>query len=396
MRVLNITAQKPMDTGSGVYLTELSAAMAALGHPQGVLAGIYEGETPALPNDTAFFPVYFKSAALPFPIPGMSDEMPYESLRYSQLTEEMLRRYRAAFLGGIRAAVAVFKPDVILCHHLYLLTAMVREEYPGMPVAGLCHGSDLRQLRNNPLAREYITGQIAKLNHIFCLHEEQRREICRIFAIDASRVHVAGSGYNSRVFRALPGEERDCRRIAFAGKISEKKGVLSLIRAMSLLPLPTDTLRLSLAGGYDNPDYPAVRELIRACPCEVELLGRLPQGELAALFNRCGLFVLPSFYEGLPLVLLEAMACGARAVCTDLPGIRPWLAGRLPGHGVRFVEPPAMVGVDTPEPSALPAFEQALAAAIAEALTAPPFAPPPALRDCSWQGVAGKLLAQLG
>ena len=42
-----------------------------------------------------------------------------------------------------------FQPDVILCHHLYFLAALVRQLCPNIPVYGQCHGSDLRQIRKN-------------------------------------------------------------------------------------------------------------------------------------------------------------------------------------------------------------------------------------------------------
>ena len=77
-------------------------------------------------------------------------------------------------------------------------------------------------------------------------------------------------------------------------------------------------------------------------------------------------------------------------VVTDLPGIRPWLEANLPGAPVWYVEPPAMQNVDEPEPDALPAFEQRLAAALAEALAAPwAFCD---VTGLSWDALAGRAL----
>ena len=59
-------------------------------------------------------------------------------------------------------------------------------------------------------------------------------------------------------------------------------------------------------------------------------------------------FVLPSFYEGLPLVTIEALACGCKVVATDLPGVRPWMEAMLPGAPVTWVASPRMTDVDTP------------------------------------------------
>ena len=97
MRILNIIAQKPMSTGSGIYLTELVRVIAKQGHIQGVVAGIYEDDIIDLQKEAEFYPVYFKSKELPFNIFGMSDEMPYESTRYCDMTDEMKERYKKTF-----------------------------------------------------------------------------------------------------------------------------------------------------------------------------------------------------------------------------------------------------------------------------------------------------------
>ena len=89
MKILSITAQKPNSTGSGVYLTELVKEYAAAGHVQAVVAGVYEEDNVELPDGVAFYPVYFLSEKLPYAIAGMSDEMPYKSTRYCDMTEEM-------------------------------------------------------------------------------------------------------------------------------------------------------------------------------------------------------------------------------------------------------------------------------------------------------------------
>ena len=129
MKILSITAQKPTSTGSGVYLTELVRQIGLAGHQQAVVAGIYDTDLISLPEDVRFYPVFFNSRDLPFPIAGMSDEMPYESTRYCDMTPEMTAMFKKAFLDVISRAVQDMEPDLILCHHLYLLTAIVREAF---------------------------------------------------------------------------------------------------------------------------------------------------------------------------------------------------------------------------------------------------------------------------
>ena len=399
MRIMSVSAQKPHSTGSGVYLTALVRAFAAAGHEQAVVGGVYADDTVDFPEGVAWYPVTFDTPELPFPICGMSDEMPYPSTRYRDMTPQMVEQWKTAFLEVLTRAVGEFNPDVILVHHLYLLAALLRETFPGAKILGLCHGTCLRQLDTNPLCREEIIEQVSTLDGFFCLHEEHARRVMATFGVSREAITIIGSGFNDGVFRRLDGvPAHEGARLAYAGKIAEKKGVLSLLRALDRVPAPEGGLSAVLAGGFNQRDRQEAETLARACRHEVEMPGPLPQPELARLFNRSEVFVLPSFYEGLPLVLAEAMACGCRVVCTDLPGVRPWMDAHVPGNGIIWVKPPEMRDADTPVPESLPAFENRLAEAIGEALARAAeesvFAPD--LSAVSWDGVALRIVARAG
>lgn len=397
MKILSITAQKPNSTGSGVYLTELVKEYAKMGHTQAVVAGVYADDAAELPKGTAFYPVYFASEALPFPIAGMSDEMPYKSTRYCDMTEEMTKQFERVFLSVIERAVSELDPDVILCHHLYLLTAIVREHFPDRKVYGFCHNTDLRQMQKTPLKREYIRKQIYRLDRIFVPQSAQEEGVKEIFGVEDERIVTAGMGYNSQIFRPMEtgdsmaeldgvldgaGEtERDAvseksividgiekkkvTRLVFAGKISEKKGVMSLIRSLSYLDYEKETLKLYLAGSTGNEaEYEIIQGLAKKCKYEVAFLGRLSQTELAKVYNKCDIFVLPSFFDGLPLTVIEALACRDRVVISELPGVPEWLEKSAPGADIRYVKMPEMKNTDEPVKEDLPAFERRLADAL--------------------------------
>ena len=388
MRILSITAQKADSTGSGVFLTELVKGFAKLGCEQAVVCGTVAEDTIRLPEGVTVYPVYYKQEALPFPVCGMSDEMPYESTRYRDLDETQTAQLLAAFREVLQRAVAEFQPDVILCHHLYFLAALARELFPGIPVYGQCHGSDLRQIRKNDWQRSWIAENIARLDGVFALHTEQKKIITETFGIPEDRIFVLGTGYNSEIFNL----NRPIRsgttttRLIFAGKLSEKKGLYSLLRALRLLHKP-ENYELALAGGYGNrAEYAEICRLAEVSPCPVTFLGKLSHRDLALEMNRSDVFILPSFYEGLPLVLIEAMACGLKTVCTDLPGIRPWLDRAIPGSGTVFVSPPRMFNEDEPFPDDLPGFEQALAEAI-ESVRHRPDPDQRLVRQLSWDAL---------
>jgi glycogen(starch) synthase len=436
MKILSITAQKPHSTGSGTYLTELVSAFARRGARQAVVAGVYEDDDVRLPEGADFFPVYYTHAEndraggvqlipegyeppkIGFPVLGMSDIMPYEATRYRDLTGEMEAEFENAFAAAVRAAADRLDPDIVICHHLYLLTALVREILPERRVFGICHGSDLRQFRSCELERERIKDGIGKLDGAFALHAEQARVISGLFGMPQNRIAVIGSGYNSSIFNDFGRVDRTGDpakdgpvRIVYAGKLSREKGLFPLFEALGDLArrpgFPEFELRL--AGGCRDCDIASFitggteREL-EPGPFSTDLfsgeyLGMLSQEDLADVFRRSDVFVLPSYYEGLPLVLIEAMACGLLTVCTDLPGIRDWVETEVPGSSVIFVRAPRMAHPGVPLAEDIPAFRDALENAAAEAILYTAENGRPAAADTSsvtWDGAAAKIMSVSG
>ncbi|MEG1683153.1 MAG: glycosyltransferase family 4 protein [Oscillospiraceae bacterium] len=394
MRILSVTAQKPDSTGSGTYLTELVKQFQRLGHTQAVVAGLGPADTAVFPPDVEVYPVRYGTAALPFPVLGMSDAMPYPSTRYRDVTPAMALQFETAFLTQMETVIREFRPELILCHHLYLLTALIRERFPHERVCGISHGTDLRQLQKVALCRERIQENIAKLDGIFALHQSQKEDIVRVYQVKPEQITVIGSGYNSEVFfdRGLR-KKTACRRILYAGKLCEKKGVLSLLHSLDSLYPRFPSFELYLAGGHGAaPEYEKICELAAAVPFRTTFLGQLSQQALAEQMNAADLFVLPSFFEGLPLVIIEALACGLPVVATDLPGVQQWIAQHIGGTAVTFVPPPTMQNTDEPEAGALAGFEKNLAAALYGTMTAPQPAPKPNTEQATWAAVCQKIL----
>ena len=366
MKILSITAQKPDSTGSGVYLTELVKGFQKMGHEQVVICGVLKEDVISLPDGVACYPYYYETEELPFAVLGMSDEMPYRSTRYCDMTEDMTAKLKNVLSKHLMRVVDEINPDIILCHHLYFITSLVRELYPAKKIYAICHGSDLRQMKKNAWKVDYIRSQIVKLDGVLALHQEQRLDIIETYGCSEEKVSVIGTGYNKDVFyKQNIGKNTGKTRLIFAGKISEKKGVMSLIRALSYIDEVEKRYKLVLAGGAGNQEeFELIQSMAKDSPCEIEFLGKLTHQELAREMNQSDIFILPSFFEGLPLVIIEAMACGLYVVCTDLPGIRPWMDAALQNHCVTFVEPPLMKNADEPLEEELPGFEKELALAI--------------------------------
>jgi glycosyltransferase involved in cell wall biosynthesis len=132
---------------------------------------------------------------------------------------------------------------------------------------------------------------------------------------------IPGSGVDVVGFQPLP-EPAD-PGIGFAGRLIADKGIGTLIAAYRLLRARGTDLTLVIAGAPDpkNPGSVSEDELAawRSEP-GIVLLGQI--SDIAALWTRVQIAVLPSRGEGLPLSLLEAAACARPLIASDVPGCR--------------------------------------------------------------------------
>jgi glycosyltransferase involved in cell wall biosynthesis len=99
---------------------------------------------------------------------------------------------------------------------------------------------------------------------------------------------------------------------------------------------------LDVAG--EGPDEAALRRLVRArgLDARVAFHGFLDRTALRERYRTCGVFALPSAYEGLPMALLEAMACSAPTVGTAIPAIAEVLTDGRDGRLVSVGDPPGL------------------------------------------------------
>lgn len=227
------------------------------------------------------------------------------------------------------------------------------------------------------------------LDGIFALHEQQKQQIVDLFGVSEDMVNTIGTGYDSSVFNSLCENERPTD-VVYVGKISYAKGVASLVRALNEVPESEGVLKVHLVGGAGNrEEHDEIVRLAEASRHDVKLLGKVSQERLVAEYQSSKLFVLPSFYEGLPLVTIEAMACGCNVVVSDLPGVRPWLSSNIENAPVEYVPLPRIEGVDRPVEEDLPVYEQRLANAIQRSLQRPAYCG--GVAHLSWDSLAQRV-----
>lgn len=153
--------------------------------------------------------------------------------------------------------------------------------------------------------------------------------------VPSSKVEIVFNGVPAPTAARRLVKENAVRRLLFVGNLSERKGVTDLLKALSSPSFEDLTLELVLAGDGDIRGY---QDKANALGLEkkVRFTGWVGQGEVAELMAQADVLVLPSYDEGLPLVILEALGNGVAVVCTPV--------GEIPSvlqHGVTacFVEP---------------------------------------------------------
>lgn len=363
MRILHIQAQLPSKTGSGVYFTNLIKGLEGKMN-QACVYGAYPGyEWETLPKDRQYV-LTFPNRYCDFPLPGMSDVMPYESTVYGEMTEAMIRRWKYAFLEVLLRVYEDFQPDLILCHHLWFLTDMVRQWFPEAQVFAICHNTDLRQAQHHPQLAAQYTRHIKDLDQVFALSSQQVGQISSLYGLDSDRVSVLGGGYDDQIFYYEDQEATEPVEVIYAGKIAEAKGVFALIEAFTERLKGHQDLSLRLVGN-GNPESLAKMHAAIANDPRISYQEAVPQERLAELFRQAAIFVLPSYYEGLPLVVVEAMACGCYTIVADFPALSDQLDDRLnQSELIDYIQLPRLVNQDQPLAEDLPAYCDRLAQAI--------------------------------
>jgi glycosyltransferase involved in cell wall biosynthesis len=153
--------------------------------------------------------------------------------------------------------------------------------------------------------------------------------------VPASRVEIVINGVPAPTVPRRIFKEDAVKRLLFVGNLSERKGVTDLLKALSHSGFANLRFELVLAGGGDVASYQAKASEL-GLEKVVRFTGWSEQKEVAALMAQADILVLPSYDEGLPLVILEALANGVAVVCTPV--------GEIPSalrHGVTacFVQP---------------------------------------------------------
>ncbi|MFJ3922894.1 glycosyltransferase family 4 protein [Streptomyces sp. NPDC090022] len=201
-----------------------------------------------------------------------------------------------------------------------------------------------------PAYKKHVFGRVMRAAAaVVVLTPQQAAFVRDTYRVPAAKVFVVPNGVGPEFFRpprTAPGETEAGRplELLFVGRLSAQKNVARLLDAMALVRRP---VRLRIVGDGELRAELTARAA-RLGLRHVEFSGGLHGEALVRAYADADAFVLPSDREGMPLVVLEAMASSLPVVATDVPGT----AELLGGSGL----------LAAPEPAALAAAVDRLAA----------------------------------
>jgi glycosyltransferase involved in cell wall biosynthesis len=229
---------------------------------------------------------------------------------------------------AIRPGVERFAPDVILSYWLYpdAWGAHRAAKRFGIPLVAGARGSDIR-VRDR--ISQFLTRDVVRgADRLLVVSADLGRLAADQYGADASRIRVIPNGCDAPTFhlrdraqaRATLGIALDAELIVYVGRLVPEKGLRELLDALGTLAQTHPRATLALVG--EGPMRAALESAASgALEGRVRLVGVQPPEIVATWMAASDLVTLPSYSEGHPNVLVEALACGRPVVATPVGGI---------------------------------------------------------------------------
>jgi glycosyltransferase involved in cell wall biosynthesis len=212
-----------------------------------------------------------------------------------------------------------------------------------VPAVIKVHGSDMNVIAKIPSVARNLRWALPRARRVVAV-SRPLGDVVASFGVPRERIDVVPNGVDPELFRprdrssarALLGHAGDASRwLLYVGRLEEAKGVLDLLTAFSPLSARRPDIRLAIVG--DGRVRPECERAAGALGERVMVLGARPLEEVALWMAACDALVLPSWAEGTPNVVIEALASGRRVVATHVGGTpdliaRPELGELVPPH----------------------------------------------------------------
>ncbi|MEA2696087.1 MAG: teichuronic acid biosynthesis glycosyltransferase TuaC [Myxococcales bacterium] len=241
--------------------------------------------------------------------------------------------------------------DVILGSWAYPdgVAALALALMVGVPAVVKLHGSDIDVLSTRFGPRQNMRLALPRADRVVAVSRALAEKVIAL-GVPREKVDVVTNGVDRELFRPQDraaarqalGYGADQRRwLLFVGRVEEAKGALDLCRAFASSAAAADgRATLVMVGG--GKGLAACQDITRELGDRVLFVGSRSHDEVARWMGACDTLVLPSHHEGTPNVVLEALACGRRAIGTNVGGIPDVINAPALGELVPVGDVPAL------------------------------------------------------
>ena len=234
----------------------------------------------------------------------------------------LARRVRSLGITHIHAHMA----------HVPTTIAMYAARQLGIPFSFTGHANDI--FPNRTLLRE----KLERASWVNCISNWHRTFYQSIFSREDADYPVVRCGVDTKQYEATSPPNKQALEVLSVGRLVEKKGMDVLIRSAGVIAKNGGPqIRVRIAG--DGPQMDELKALVDVLPdgTDVELLGETDNDTVMQLMSEADVFALPCRVarsgdrDGIPVVLMEAMARGRCVISGDLETIRELVEHQLSG-----------------------------------------------------------------
>lgn len=325
MRLLIVTSQFPIagEPNRGRPLLQTVRALSRLAEVR-VLSPVATYPRWARPRSYLFRDARVREGREAFSVEGVDAQW----LHYPALPL-ITRPFNGALCAGsLHAPLRDFAPDVVLSYWLYpdAYGAMRAAARAGLPLVVGARGSDLRV--RDALSKRLTRPVLAAAQRILTVSDDLGRVAVRDYDADPAKLRTIANGCDASIFHPRPRAEMRARLgvapeaelVVYVGRLVPEKGLGELVDAAAALQARRPRLQLALVG--EGPMRADLDARIAAHPgLAVHLPGAQSPERVAEWMAASDLVTLPSYSEGHPNVLVEALACGRPTVATPVGGI---------------------------------------------------------------------------
>ncbi|MEX2526784.1 MAG: glycosyltransferase family 4 protein [Gemmatimonadota bacterium] len=235
-----------------------------------------------------------------------------------------------------------FKPHLLLSYTIKpVIYGSMAARKAGVPAiysmitgAGFGFGGSRKEKALSPVIRRMYRSALSANRAVFFQNPDDRALFLRNGLVRPEQVVlIPGSGVDLEAFTPVPFPKDPPLVFLLIARLLREKGIEEYADAARLLRSRYSDVRFVLVGPLDDHPDGITREEVRKWEVEGVLEYKGHQEDVRPFIADASVYVLPSYREGTPRSVLEAMAMGRPIITTDVPGcretVRPWVNGFL-------------------------------------------------------------------